>query len=479
MTGAPAGPRKSAPRGGRVFAALGSNVDGAAGVLERALRALEDAGVRVAAAARPVSSPFEDGEGRFVDGVEPVLDTVVELRTDARPRNLLALFQEIEHSAGRDRETKTVRALDLDLLDAGVVVDESDLVLPHPRARERAFVLAPWEEIAPHHLVSGTGESVLKHAARLRGRRPEAFRACRPQPRPALPDLAGEVALLEDGAALARWRETRAGAVVGVVPTMGALHDGHEALLRRARAECDVVLATLFVNPLQFGAGEDLGRYPRTFDADRALLRRAGADAVYAPREHDLYPVGFATYLEPEGPACALEGIRRPGHFRGVATVVYKLWRRVRPDRAYFGLKDAQQLAVIRRMVQDLELEGTVVACPTVRETEGLALSSRNRYLAPAERGRALRLSRALEAMVFEAAAGIRAAEVLKALGLRILREADLDVDYLEIVDAATMTPRGEVGGDVPALAVAAVHVGTTHLLDNRWIVDPSGAGTA
>ena len=434
----------------------------------------------MAAVARPVLSPFEDAAGRVVDGAPPVLDTVVEARTELTPRDLLARLHRIERDAGRDRAADPVRALDLDLLDAGVVSDEPDLILPHPRALTRAFVLGPWAEIAPLHTVTGTGERVVQHAARLRARRPAAFAACRARPQPALPGLAGDAAVLGDGAALARWRDRHdAARVVGVVPTMGALHAGHEALLRRARAECDVVLATLFVNPLQFGADEDLGRYPRTLESDLALLSRAGTDAVYAPGPADLYPPGFATYLDPEGPARGLEGGRRPGHFRGVATVVYKLWCRTRPQRAYFGRKDAQQLAVLGRMVADLELRGAVVACPTVREADGLALSSRNRYLAPAERRRALGLSRALETMVAEAAGGTRAADALKLVGMRILEEADLDVDYLDLVDAETMTPRPDAGGDVPALAVAAVGVGTTRLLDNRWVVVPSEAAEA
>jgi len=474
---APAG-REEDARGRAVFVALGSNVDDAAVRLEEALGALEAAGVHVAAVARPVVCPFEDAAGRPVEDVPPVLDTVVEARTTLEPRDLLDRLQRIEREAGRDRDAEPLRALDLDLLDAGVVRTGPDPVLPHPRALERAFVLGPWEEIAPHHIVSGTGRSVLHHAARLRASRRDAFAACQPSAQPPLPDLGGEVTVLSDGDRLAAWRQARGSGVVGVVPTMGALHVGHETLLRRARAECDAVLATLFVNPLQFGAGEDLDRYPRTFDADLALLARSGADAVYAPPATDLYPEGFATYLDPEGPALGLEGGRRPGHFRGVATVVYKLWRRTRPDRAYFGRKDAQQLAVLGRMVADLELGGAVVACPTVREADGLALSSRNRYLAPAERRRALGLSRALETMAYAAAAGTPAADELKGSGMRILQEAELDVDYLDIVDAATMSPRSDVTG-TPALAVAAVRVGATRLLDNRWVLDPAGDGAS
>ena len=412
--------------------------------------------------------PFVGAAGSAPEGVPPVANAVAQVEATHGPRALLALLDKVEAKLGRDRSHPAHRALDLDLLDVGLVKDEGDLRVPHPRFRQRAFVLAPWEEVAPHHVPAGTGRTVLQHAAALRASRPQAYHDLKPACLLGLPSLAGACRVLEDQAALAAWRDA-CGGRVGLVPTMGALHAGHTTLLRRARAECDQVLATLFVNPLQFGAGEDLDRYPRTFEADRALMRAAGVDAVYAPRTEDLYPPGFATYVDPEGPARGLEGAERPGHFRGVATVVYKLWRRARPTRGYFGRKDAQQLAVIRRMVRDLELGGTVVPCPIVREADGLALSSRNRYLSAAERVRALGLSRTLEAMAFWAASGAADPRALQDEGRRRLEEAGLTVDYLRVVDPDTMAEADRL--ERPALAVATVRVGATRLLDNRWLV--------
>jgi pantoate--beta-alanine ligase len=458
------------------FLALGSNAPDACARLEAALARLHGEGVRIAAVSRALEGPYEDADGSARADVAPVLNAVAEVRSEHEPRELMRRLAAIETALGRDRATREVRAVDLDLLDAGAVVDDGDLVLPHPRALDRAFVLAPWEEIAPRHVVTGTGHEVVEHAARLRARRPAAFEALRGAAHLALPDHGASPLVLEDAASLAAWRDARAG-VVGLVPTMGALHRGHEALLRRARAECASVLATVFVNPAQFGPQEDLARYPRTLEEDVALLGRAGTDAVYVPAPADVYPEGFASWIVPEGPAEPLEGAMRPGHFRGVATVVYLLWRRARPDRAYFGRKDAQQLAVVRRMVEDLELSGTVVPCPTVREPDGLALSSRNRYLARADRERALGLSRALEAMAQAAASGTVDPEALRSEGARVLREAALDVDYLAVVDPHTMTPVGRL--DAPALAVSTVRVRSVRLLDNRWLARAPREGGA
>jgi pantoate--beta-alanine ligase len=315
--------------------------------------------------------------------------------------------------------------------------------------------------------VTGSGRTVLQHAAALRRSRPEAFRSLEGHGPIDLPPVEGACTVLEDRGALAGWRAGRTG-TVGVVPTMGALHEGQASLVRRARAECDAVLVTLFVNPLQFGDGEDLDRYPRTFHADCERLRTLGADAVYAPASEDLYPEDFSTSVVPAGPALGLEGERRPGHFEGVAPVVLKLWLRTRPDRAYFGRKDAQQAAVIRRMVRDLDLEGRVVVCPTVRERDGLALSSRNRYLSGAERARALALPRALEAMTYEAATPGATRKDLLDRGRARLEKAGLEVHYLEIVDPATL--QAVALRDAPTLVVGAVGAGTTRLLDNRWL---------
>jgi len=253
---------------------------------------------------------------------------------------------------------------------------------------------------------------------------------------------------------------------VGFVPTMGYLHQGHLALVRRARDENPLVVVSIFVNPLQFGPGEDYDRYPRDPERDRALLKAEGVDLVFAPTPDDLYPGGFATHVEVTGPLTARwEGERRPGHFRGVATVVAKLFNLVRPRRAYFGEKDFQQLAVIRRMVADLDFGIEVVGVPTVREPDGLALSSRNVYLTPAHRREAPKLYRALLAARDAARAGRTVAEAEAAAKAVLATIPDFALDYFAIVDPATLAPLSEwVPG---ARALVAGRFPEVRLIDN------------
>ena len=270
-------------------------------------------------------------------------------------------------------------------------------------------------------------------------------------------------------AALAQPR--REGLTVGLVPTMGFLHDGHLALLRAARARCDVVVMSLFVNPTQFGPGEDLDRYPRDEERDLRLASGAGVDLVFAPDAAEVYPEGFATAVEVGGQlAEVLDGDpsrRGPGHFRGVATVVAKLFNVVGPDVAYFGQKDAQQAAVVRRMVRDLDFPVRIEVLPTVREPDGLAMSSRNAYLGPEDRERAVALSRALAAAEREARAGSLAAGLRAARGE--LRAAGVEPEYLEARDAESLEPVAELG-ERPVLIALAARVGPARLIDNVLI---------
>mgnify|MGYP006269900875 CR=1 FL=1 len=255
-----------------------------------------------------------------------------------------------------------------------------------------------------------------------------------------------------------------AGRRVGFVPTMGCLHAGHASLVERAVRECDDVAVSIFVNPTQFGPGEDFDRYPRTLPADLELLEPLGARWVYAPETAALYPPGDATRVVVAGPAEGFEGAHRPGHFTGVATVVCRLLLAVPADVAYFGAKDWQQTLVVRRMVGDLGLPVEIVVCPTVREADGLALSSRNSYLSPAERPRAA----ALWAGLGEAgAAWLAGADVpaVEAALRRPLDAAGLAVDYAAVVDAESLGP---VGAGRPAVALVAARLGTTRLIDNR-----------
>jgi pantoate--beta-alanine ligase len=261
-----------------------------------------------------------------------------------------------------------------------------------------------------------------------------------------------------------------AGRSIGLVPTMGYLHDGHLSLLRAARAECDVVVMSLFVNPTQFGPGEDLDRYPRDEARDLALAGEAGVDVAYAPAVEEVYPEGFATQVEVEGLTevlCGDPSRRGPGHFRGVTTVVAKLFNAVAPDVAYFGQKDAQQVAVIRRMARDLDFPVRIEALPTVREADGLALSSRNAYLEPADRERATALWRALGEVEREARDQPLPAAI--DAGMRELELAGIVPEYLEARDAETLEPVEKIDGRKVLVAVAA-RVGGARLIDNVLI---------
>jgi len=263
----------------------------------------------------------------------------------------------------------------------------------------------------------------------------------------------------------------RAGPRIGLVPTMGYLHEGHLSLLRAARAECDVVVMSLFVNPSQFGPGEDLDRYPRDEERDLRLAGEAGVDFVYAPTVEEVYPEGFSTHVEVDGALTeVLDGDparRGPGHFRGVATVVAKLFNVVQPDVAYFGQKDAQQVAVIRRMARDLDFPVRIEALPTVREADGLALSSRNAYLDPRSRERATAISRALRVAEAATRAGSLGAGIDAARAE--LSAAGIEPEYLEARDAENLSPAAELNGR-PVLIAVAARVGSARLIDNVLI---------
>lgn len=262
-----------------------------------------------------------------------------------------------------------------------------------------------------------------------------------------------------------RWRVE--GKSIGLVPTMGALHAGHLSLVERARQDNDVVVVSVFVNPIQFGPGEDFERYPRDFAHDAALLAMAGAGAVYRPSVEAMYPQGSSTRVIVHGVSEPLEGVARPGHFEGVATIVTKLFAAVQPVRAYFGQKDAQQVAVVKRLAADLDLGVDIVVAPTVREPDGLAMSSRNAYLNPEERKAAAALSDALRHAAEAYASGERDPEALSSI-LRSRLEAEplVAIDYAEVVDQATFRKPG-------SLALVAARIGRTRLIDNHDLEKP------
>ncbi|MEM7203930.1 MAG: pantoate--beta-alanine ligase [Planctomycetota bacterium] len=374
------------------------------------------------------------------------LNGVAELRTTLPPMAVLALCRELERRAGRDHGAPRnhPRPLDLDVLLWGdEVIDTRALVVPHPRMHARRFVLEPLAEL---------GVTV-----------PE------PVLRPLVTGDATELALHCSG-----W--LRGDCTLGLVATMGALHEGHASLLRTARAECDRVVGTVFVNPLQFGDGEDLDRYPRTLPADLEVLAAAGVDLVFAPNVQQMYPQGHCTRLSVGDEARGLEGDVRPGHFEGVATVVAKLLAMVRPTHAYFGRKDAQQVAVIRRMVTDLELPVQLRECETVRESDGLAMSSRNARLSPAGRSAAAQLFAALCAVRERHAAGERDAAALRALGLEVLaRDPRVAVEYFELRREGDLAPLPE-GPVVAGRLLVAAQVDDVRLIDNLSLAATEGS---
>ena len=265
-------------------------------------------------------------------------------------------------------------------------------------------------------------------------------------------------------------RQARAeGRIIGLVPTMGALHEGHLSLITRAKKECSPLIASIFVNPKQFGPHEDFAKYPRPLESDSEKLKQAGVDALFAPEPSEIYPKDFSTFVQVEGLGDRLEGKSRPGHFRGVATVVMKLLQIVQPHRAYFGRKDAQQARLITQMVRDLNLDAEIVVCPIVREPDGLALSSRNVYLNPHERKAATVLFRALEAAKDELAHGVRDALQLKGVLRQTLgKERLATVDYAEIVDRESFETVSRV--NKACCVLLAVFIGKTRLIDNLYV---------
>jgi pantoate--beta-alanine ligase len=267
----------------------------------------------------------------------------------------------------------------------------------------------------------------------------------------------------------------RAGGTIGLVPTMGALHEGHLSLIDCARADCDVVVVSLFVNPTQFDEHADLERYPRRERRDRELADAAGADLLFAPAAEEIYPAGFSTSVEVLGLTDRLEGaVRGAGHFRGVTTVVTKLLNIVSPDVAYFGQKDAQQSIVIRRLVEDLNINVRIEACPTVREADGLAMSSRNARLSNEERAHALAMPRALAAAAAAVTGGERSADALMAAAREAMSALDVEPEYIALVQPDTLDPVARL--EQPALLAIAARIGETRLIDNAILSPASDA---
>ena len=460
----------------RAFLGLGSNLGDRLAYLRGGVHCLPDVvAVSPLYETDPIGGP--PGQGAH-------LNCVVELWTVRTPRELMVAAQAAEAAAGRARvERWGPRTLDVDVLLVGdEKVDEPDLTVPHPRMWSRGFVLVPLGDLAPelvlgspHHQACQRGTCCRYALSSTNGTRAGAGTSVR---------HSVTLELVESPSA---WRATldacrSKGQRVGLVPTMGALHAGHLSLIRRAAADCDLVTVTDYVNPLQFGPAEDLAAYPRDRDGDCRLAGGVGADVMFAPSTEELWPVWPRTSVRVEGIGDLMEGASRPGHFAGVATVVAKLLFLAGPCWSYFGEKDYQQLAVIRRLVADLSIPVEVIGCPTVRDPDGLALSSRTAYRTPEERASAPQLYSAL-------LAGTRAIEDdgvdVPALVVRgpwptpLGREPRFDLDYAEVADPDDLTRPKRVQGEVRLLIAA--RLGRARLIDNIAATSPSSTegGTA
>jgi pantoate--beta-alanine ligase len=437
--------------------AFGSNLGDRVANLEAAADALRR---HPAIAVHRVSSFYETAPVGGPPGQGSFFNAAAMIETLLAPGELMFALLNIEKKLGRKRDQRWgPRTIDLDLLLYGdQTIEASQLTVPHPEMHKRRFVLEPAAEIAGQwrHPV------LDKNLEQLRDALPSDDAAA-----------VGMRVVFSPAEIQTTTRGLRrAGRSVGLVPTMGALHAGHLSLVHAARQRADVVVATIFVNPTQFGPGEDFGKYPRTLETDLQALSAAGCDLVFLPAAAAIYPPGFSTYVEPPAVAAPLEGVCRPGHFRGVATVVLKLFNLIAADFAYFGQKDYQQLLVIRRMVEDLALAIQIVACPTVREPDGLAMSSRNRYLSPAERQQAVALSQALLRAERLVAGGEKNGAALVAQMRKILAEAGISlVDYIALADPETLAEKPRVDG--PAIALVAARVGNARLIDNRLLNVP------
>ncbi len=428
------------------FLGLGANI----GDRERAIRtAVERLGVTPGIRVLRVSSLREtelvgDGppQGMFLNGA-------CSIATSLPASALLSVCKALELAAGRTLPAPRnhPRALDVDLLLFGEEhIDTKELTVPHPRLFERAFVLEPLREL-------GVSEQALSDL--------------RPMPAPRLVTTTREFQAI-----CSTWIE--GGCLTGLVPTMGALHAGHGSLFECARKECDRVAATIFVNPKQFGPKEDLAAYPRDLPGDLRLCAKSGVDVVFAPSPAEMYAPGFASNIDVGAEGETMEGATRPGHFRGVSTVVARLFAIARPHRAYFGQKDAQQVAVLRRLVRDLGFPLRLVECPTVREADGLAMSSRNVYLDAKDRAAAPVIHRALRAAQQAFAGGLRDRDALVQVATAVLAgEPRATIDYLELRSEGDLLPLpiGPVAGGRMLAAVRFSGGRTVRLLDNMSVV--------
>ncbi len=447
---------------GGVWVALGANLGEREQTLNAAVRELDAvSGVRVLRRSSWIETEALGGP----PGQPPYLNGVVELECSLSAAKLLAALHAIEARHGRVREVRNgARTLDLDLLLFGAQrSNTAALELPHPRMEEREFVLAPLGELAPDLLLPVSGLTVRRRLEALR-------RACNEaRPRHAAADMP-QVFATPAGAR--EWLAARRPSSLGFVPTMGALHEGHLSLVRRARSENELVCVSVFVNPLQFNDAKDFERYPRDFEGDARAVGEAGCELVFSGTLANFFPESGGAresiVAAPAGPAgLGLEGAFRPGHFDGVATIVERLFEIVRPTRAYFGAKDFQQTLVVCDVARRLGYP-QIVVCPTSREVSGLARSSRNALLAPEDRERAPRIYAALcAARAAWRERGVRAPSELRAVMLRALDGSGLEPEYAQVRDPERWTADEPSFELERAVALIAARAGAVRLIDN------------
>lgn len=383
-----------------------------------------------------ISGIYETDPCNCPQGSPRFLNLTAKVKTNLSARALIGELSGIETDLGRKDERKnSPRPIDLDILFYGNKrINSALLKIPHPRLKERDFVLKPLKEIAPALIKS----------------------------------LAKEVKVISDINITRKYaaKVKSGGKTIGFVPTMGYLHSGHLSLIRQAKKDCDICLVSIFVNPIQFGPREDYKKYPRDLEVDSILAKSAGGDCIFYPQAKDMYDMGYSTYVNVEKITDYLCGASRPGHFRGVATVVAKLFNIVQPDIAYFGQKDFQQALVIKKMVKDLNMPLKIKVMPIVRDSDGLALSSRNVYLSAREKSDALVLSRSLQKAREIILRGERkAGKIIAAMRNEISRKKSARIDYITIAHAQTLEPLKYV--KKKALIALAVCFGKTRLIDN------------
>ncbi len=414
----------------RIYLGIGSNLKNRRENIRKALALLKDNKIRLRKLSRIIETDPVGGpkQGKF-------LNAVLEADTNLRPRKLLDTLKNIEKQLGRKKTVRFgPRTIDLDiLLYDRAIINSKELIVPHPRMNERDFVLRPLREIAPNIVIPNNKMKTVKKISRIQ-------------------EIAGDL--------------KKRGKTIGFVPTMGYLHEGHLALMRQAKKDCDVSIISIFVNPTQFGPHEDFKKYPRDLKRDEKLARLAGVDVIFYPSVKEMYPEQYLTYVNVEEITKGLCGASRLGHFKGVATIVSKLFNIVQPDIAYFGQKDAQQVKVIQQMTRDLNIPVKIKMMPIVRETDGLAMSSRNKYLSPQERDDAAVLSESLRKARQMIESGVSSSPAIIAHIKDLIKtKKNAKIDYVACVDFNTLKPVNKIHKNT--LIALAVWVGKTRLIDN------------